>query len=127
VSERDKSPRRGMCAAVLVLEAIALALAVPVMIGVGDVSPGAALAAGLGLAAACVVVAGLLRRPWGYTLGWVLQVGAFALGLLVGAMYGLGALFLLLWGTADLLGRKIERERAAAFAAYDARQAAEGA
>jgi len=115
-----------MCAAVLVLEAIALALAVPVMIGVGDVAPGAALAAGLGLAAACVVVAGLLRRPAGYALGWALQVGAVALGVLVGAMYGLGALFLLLWATADLLGRKIERERAAAFAAYDARRAAEG-
>jgi hypothetical protein len=35
-------------------------------------------------------------------------------------MFFLGAIFALLWGTADLLGRKIERERAAAYAAFDA-------
>jgi len=126
MSERTKSPRRGMCAAILVLEALTLALAVPVMIAVGEVPVGAALAAGLGLAALCVLASGLLRRPWGYQLGWALQVGAVALGFLLPTMFGLGALFVLLWGTADLLGRKIERERAAAFAAYDARQAAEG-
>ena len=33
-------------------------------------------------------------------------------------MFFLGALFALLWGTAYLLGRRIERDRAAAYAAY---------
>ena len=34
-------------------------------------------------------------------------------------MFFLGALFALLWGIAYFLGLKIERERAAAYAAYD--------
>jgi hypothetical protein len=109
-----------MCAAVLALEAIALGLTTPVMISVSDVSAGAALAIGLGLLVACLLVAGLLRRPWAYALGWAIQVGAVALGVVVGIMFVLGGIFALLWGMADFLGRRIDRERAAAFAAYDA-------
>ncbi|WP_246050828.1 DUF4233 domain-containing protein [Nocardioides guangzhouensis] len=121
-AERGKSPRRGMCAAILTLESIALGLTTPVLVTISEVALGTALAIGLGLAAACLVVAGLLRRPWAYVAGWAIQVAAVALGLLVPMMFVLGAIFAVLWGTADLLGRKIERERAEAFAAHDARQ-----
>jgi hypothetical protein len=107
-----------MCAAVLSLEAITVALSTPVMITVSDVSLGTALAAGLGLAAACVVLAGLLRSEAAYAAGWVLQLGALALGFVVPFMFLLGAIFAMLWGMAYLLGRKIERERAAAYAAH---------
>ena len=119
--EREKSPRRGMCAAVLSLEAIALGLTTPVMISVSDVRTATALSVGIGLLVACVLVAGLLRRPWAYVLGWAIQIAAVALGFVVGIMFVLGGIFALLWGLADGLGRKIERERAAAYAAYDAR------
>ena len=112
-----RSPRRGMCAAVLSLEAIVLGLTTPVMIVLSDVPTGAAVGVGLGLAVACLLVAGLLRAEWGYLLGWVIQVWAVALGLVVPIMFVLGPLFALLWGTAYFLGRKIERERAAAYAA----------
>ena len=122
-AERERSPRRGMCAAVLSLEAITLGLTTPVMISVSDVSTGTALAVGGGLHDACLLVAGMLRRPWAYTLGWAIQVAAVALGLVVGIMFVLGGIFALLWGMADLLGRRIDRERAAAFAAYDAQSA----
>jgi len=122
-SEREKSPRRGMCAAVLTLEAVTLGLTTPVMISVSDVSTGAAVAIGVGLLVACLLVAGLLRRPWAYPLGWAIQVAAVALGFVVGIMFVLGGIFALLWGMADLLGRRIDRERAAAFAAYDEQHA----
>jgi hypothetical protein len=112
-----------MCAAVLSLEAITLGLTTPVMISVADVATGTALVIGLGLVAACLLVAGLLRRPWAYALGWVIQVAAVALGFVVGIMFVLGGIFALLWGMADYLGRRIDRERAAAFAAYDAGRA----
>lgn len=125
-SERERSPRRGMCAAILTLEAITLGLTTPVLITLADVPVATALTIGLGLAVLCVLTAGLLRRPWAYSLGWAIQVGATALGLLTPVMFLLGPVFGLLWGTADLLGRKIERERAAAFAAFDRRQAADG-
>ncbi len=114
------SPRRGMCAAVLSLEAITVALATPVMIAVEDVEVGVALAAGLGLAAACLVVCGLLRAEWGYVLGFAVQVAALALGFLVTTMFVLGAIFALLWTTAYWLGRRIEHDRAAYAAAREA-------
>ncbi|WP_245155840.1 DUF4233 domain-containing protein [Nocardioides sp. 503] len=126
MSERTRSPRRGMCAAVLSLEAITLGLTTPVMIAVADVAVSTALVVGLGLMVACLLVAGMLRSPWAYGLGWLIQAAAVGLGFLVPLMFVLGAIFALLWGSADFLGRKIERERAAAYAALDAELAAEG-
>ncbi|WP_323792369.1 DUF4233 domain-containing protein [Nocardioides sp.] len=120
MSERDKSPRRGMCSAVLFLEAITLGLSTPVMIAVADVPPGTALPVGLGLALLCLLTSGLLRKEWAYNVGWSIQGAAIALGFLVTTMFFLGGIFALLWASADLLGRKIERERAAAFRAFDA-------
>lgn len=118
----ERSPRRGMCAAVLCLEAIALGLTTPVLIQIADVAVSTALAIGLGLALACLLLAGMLRAPWAYIAGYVVQVAAIALGLLIPMMFVLGVIFALLWGTADLLGRKIERERAAAWAAWEAQR-----
>lgn len=115
-----RSPRRGMCAAVLALEAVTLGLTTPVMIAMSDVPVAAAVAVGGGLMLACLLVAGLLRREWGYLLGWAIQVWAVALGFVVPIMFVLGPIFALLWGTADHLGRRIERERAAAYAALAA-------
>jgi hypothetical protein len=116
-----RSPRRGMCAAVLALEGIVLALTTPVMVTLGAVPLGTALAIGLGLAAACLVLAGALRSEAAYALGWVVQVAAVGLGFLVPVMFFLGAIFGLLWGCAYFLGKKIERDRAAAYAELDAR------
>lgn len=118
--ERTKSPRRGMCAGVLTLEAIVLGLTAPVLVRFTDVPTGVAIGIGVGLCVACILVAGLLRREWGYTAGWVLQVAAVALGVLAPVMFFLGGIFAALWAAADLTGRRIEAERAAAWAAYDA-------
>ena len=109
-----------MCAAILSLEAIVLGLTTPVMINLADVPWRTACAVGLGLCVACLVLAGLLRWEMAYAAGWVVQVAAIGLGFVVPMMFVLGAIFALLWGTAYFLGRKIERERAAAYAAFDA-------
>ena len=108
-----------MCAAILSLEAIALGLTTPVMINVAGVPWRTAVAVGLGLCVACLVLAGLLRREAAYVAGWVIQVAAIALGVVVTMMFVLGTIFALLWGAAYFVGRKIERERAEAYAAYD--------
>ena len=117
----ERSPRRGMCAAVLSLEAIALGLTTPVMITIADVDTSTALSVGLGLAVVCLLLAGMLRAEWAYVAGYVVQAAAIGLGFVVPVMFGLGAVFAALWAGADLLGRKIERERAAAWTAYPAR------
>jgi hypothetical protein len=116
----ERSPRRGMAAAVLSLEAITLGLTTPVMITIADVPAGTAVAVGLGLAVVCLLLAGMLRAEWAYLAGYVVQVAAIGLGFVIPVMFGLGAVFAALWTAADLLGRKIERERAAAWAAYRA-------
>ncbi|HET7066674.1 MAG TPA: DUF4233 domain-containing protein [Nocardioides sp.] len=123
---KERSPKRGMCAAILSLEAVVLGLTTPVMINLADVPWRTACAIGLGLCLACLVLAGLLRSEVAYAVGWVIQVAAIALGFVVPMMFVLGAIFALLWGSAYFLGRKIERERAAAYAAYDAEQRAGG-
>ena len=115
-----RSPRRGMCAAILCLEAIALGLTTPVMVTIANVELGTALAIGLGLTVICLLLAGMLRNEWAYGAGWLVQVAAIGLGFVVPLMFFVGALFALLWGTAYFLGRKIERERAAAYAAHEA-------
>jgi hypothetical protein len=107
----ERSPRRGMCAAILSLEGVTLGLTTPVLISVTGVDTSTALWVGLGLTVACFVLAGMLRGEWAYAVGWALQVAAFGLGFLIPLMFVLGAVFALLWGTAYFLGRKIERER----------------
>ncbi|WP_254451080.1 DUF4233 domain-containing protein [Aeromicrobium stalagmiti] len=103
---------RGMCAAMLTLEAIVLGLSVPVMISVEDVNKVAALVVGLGLAVLCILVAGSLRRPQAYLVGHVIQVGAIAMGFLVPIMFFVGLMFAALWFGAYFLGRRIEDDKA---------------
>ncbi len=116
---RERSPRRGMCAAVLSLEAITLGLTTPVMISIAGVDTSTALWVGLGLTAACLLLAGMLRAEWAYGAGWVIQGAAVGLGFVIPLMFVLGGIFALLWGSAYFLGLKIERERAEAYAAFD--------
>lgn len=104
---------RRLCAAILTLEAIVLGLSTPVLIAVAGMETATALWIGLGLCVACLVVAGLLRMRWAYVLGWAIQVAAIAVGFQVATMFFLGGIFLLLWGTAYLLGRKIDTDRGA--------------
>jgi hypothetical protein len=120
MSGEQRSPKRGLCAAILSLEAVALGLTTPVMINLANVPWRTACWVGLGLCVACLVLAGLLRSEIAYAAGWALQVAAIGLGFVVPMMFVLGAIFALLWGTAYFLGRRIERERAAAYASYEA-------
>ncbi|HVX54084.1 DUF4233 domain-containing protein [Nocardioides sp.] len=117
--DRDKSPRRGMAAAILFLQAIVLGLTTPVMIAVENVSWQAAVPVGCGLCLVCLMLSGLLRHRWAYTAGWLAQIVSIVLGIVVHMMFVLGAIFLVLWWGAMALSAKIEREKAAAYAEYD--------
>lgn len=117
--DRDKSPRRGMAAAILFLQAIVLGLTTPVMISVENVSWQAAVSVGCGLCLVCLLLSGMLRRRWAYPAGWLVQIVSIVLGVVVHMMFVLGVIFLVLWWGAMALSRKIEREKAAAYAEYD--------
>ena len=102
---------RRLCATVLIFEAVVIGLAIPVAVTIAHAKPVQAGAVGGVLAAAALVIAGLVGRPGqGWTLagGTVLQVAVIATGVVVPAMYGLGVIFGALWLTAIWLGRRYQ-------------------
>ena len=66
-----------------------------------------------GLAVLSILAAGLVRRPFGPALGWVVQALTILSGVWVGMMYLVGGLFALLYGYCQVTGRRIDREQAA--------------
>ena len=68
---------------------------------------------GVGLALLCWLAAGMMRRPWGVTLGWLIQVLTFASAVVVPAMLGVGLIFVVLWGGSLVLCRRVEDQVAA--------------
>jgi hypothetical protein len=108
----NRSLQHAMCAGMLTLQAVALFLAGLVMTGVTDLGFGASFGIGIGLAVLCVAAAGTLLRPWGYALGWAVQVLSLALGFVVPVMFVLGIVFAALWAGAYFLGARIDREKA---------------
>jgi hypothetical protein len=74
-----------------------------------EVDTSIAIAVGLALSAACVLVAAFLRRGRiAYYLGSLLQLAAVLLGIVVPAMFVLGAIFATLWFVALFLGSKVD-------------------
>lgn len=95
-----KAAVRGLGAGTLALEALVLLLAIqPVRVVGGDLS-GAAIGVVVALAVAAVVLAGMMRRPWAWNAGTVLQGLLILGGLLHWSLFGLGIIFALVWAYA---------------------------
>jgi len=88
---------RAVGRATMVLEFVSLLLAIqPIRIIAPD-TPGWGLGIVAGLAFGCLLVAGLLRHPWGWHLGTALQVGVIVTGIFQYSMFIVGAVFLAIW------------------------------
>lgn len=74
----------------------------------GTSSSGTFMAVGSVIAVLCILDAGLLRRPWGITLGWLLQVATLLAALVVPMMLIVGLIFGALWVTALVQGAKMD-------------------
>ena len=74
----------------------------------GSPTSGTFLLLGSVLAVLCVLDAGLMRQPWGITLGWILQLATLACAVIVPAMLIVGLLFGALWVTAQVQGHAME-------------------
>ena len=74
------------------------------------------------LALLCILDAGLLRRPWGVTVGWVLQIATLASAFIVPVMLVVGLLFGSLWLTALVQGRNMDEHTRAVDAQWQAEQ-----
>jgi hypothetical protein len=105
---------RALASTVLVFEAIVVFLAIPVALSLTDASTALVCWTFGGLAVLCLVTPGLLRRPWGYGLGSVLQVAVIGSGLIVPAMAFMGLVFGALWVVALRLGRRVDLAKAQA-------------
>lgn len=75
----------------------------------GNADHTAYLFVGIALALVCLVSAGNLRRPWGVTVGWVVQILTIASSVVVPMMLIVGVMFLALWILALAQGRKMDR------------------
>jgi Protein of unknown function (DUF4233) len=106
-----------MLATVLAAQGIVVFLGALVARGlanaVGDDRDSTWLWVGVGLALLCFVAAGLMRRPWGVTLGWLIQVATFVSAAVVPAMLAVGVIFLALWVGSLILCRRVEDQMAA--------------
>lgn len=65
------------------------------------------------LAVLAIVAAGLVRRPFGPALGWVVQALTILTGFWVPMMVVVGILFAVLYGYCQKVGRRVDREQAA--------------
>lgn len=74
-----------------------------------DSSHTAYLVVGCVLALLCIVAAGAMRRPWGVTLGWAIQIATLAATFIVPMMFFVGLVFGALWITALVQGAKMDR------------------
>ena len=115
-----RSVRQSLGSIVLSFEIIVVFLAALVIWGLAPTEnglwgfpPWVALVAGGVLIVLLVATIGLLRYPWGYALGWTLQVLILATGLLNPAMFFVGALFGGMWWYCMVAGARIDRQRTA--------------
>ena len=111
---RKRSLTESLGSIVLACEALTVFLASLVAFGLDAVHPLPPVVALIGggvLFVAMLVTVGLLRRPWGITLGWVLQALLVATGFLVPAMFFLGAVFAAMWTYAIITGTRIDRTK----------------
>jgi hypothetical protein len=102
---------RRLCGTVLIMEAVVVLLAIVPAKMLEHVHGGTAAAVGGGVALAAIVLAGLVGRPrmgWALYAGSVLQILVIVTGVVMPAMYVLGAIFTALWFTGIWLARKVE-------------------
>ncbi len=88
---------RGVGAGALVIEALVLLLAIVPLHTLGVRMAGFAIGAVVGLAVACVLLAGMLRMAWAWYAGMVVQVLLLACGFFHVALAVLGVLFGGVW------------------------------
>ena len=60
------------------------------------------------LALLCLVAGGLMRRPYGVTMGWLIQLATLLSAMVVPAMLVVGVLFLSLWVFFMVQGARVE-------------------
>ena len=66
---------------------------------------------GLVVGLACIVVAGMITKPWAITAGWVLQVIIALAAFLQPAILFVALIFGGMWGYATIMGARLDARR----------------
>jgi hypothetical protein len=97
----------------LALESLVVFFATLVASRLSSLEPTVVWVGGSGLALACLLSAAFARRRRGLVVGSLVQVLVLGTGVLVPAMFVLGGIFVAMWVWLLLVGRRIDRDRAA--------------
>ncbi|NSC21728.1 DUF4233 domain-containing protein [Streptomyces albus subsp. chlorinus] len=114
---------RTLCASTLIGEFFVIGFAGLVAMRTSDLSTATVWTVSGIAMVLCVLLCGVLTRPGGVQLGWVLQIALIASGFVVPVMFFLGACFAGLWWASVHFGQKIDEAKAR----FAAQSAAEGA
>ena len=101
---------RQLCGTVLIMEAVVIGLAILPAIVLEHANRGLAGSIGGALAVCAILISGVVGRPrmgWALVAGTILQLLVIASGVVVPAMYTLGAIFAALWVTGIWLARRV--------------------
>jgi len=108
-----RAVRARLAATCLALEAFVVFFATLAASAVSNLPDRTVWIGGGVLVLVCLLVVGVVRRPGGIVLGWVVQVLVLATAVVVPAMLALGLVFVALYAWFMVLGGRIDRDRAA--------------
>ncbi|MBN0046316.1 DUF4233 domain-containing protein [Streptomyces actuosus] len=117
---------RTLCSSTLIGEFFVIGFAALVAMKDPDLSTGTVWAVSGTAMVLCLLLCGLVTRPGGVALGWVLQLVLVASGFFVPTMFFMGAVFAVLWWASVHFGRKVDEARAR-FAAQSGSSTADAA
>lgn len=112
MKKKPRSVKVMFASTVLGLEAFVVFFVSLVVFGMKILDPGWALGGGAVLFVVFVTACAILKKPYGYPTGWILQLVLIATGFLVPTMFVVGLLFALTWWYGLRTGARLDRETA---------------
>ncbi len=116
---RNKSSKRALASIALSFEAFVVFFATLTAFGLkaADISPNLPRveiiwAIGLTVSLLCILTPALLLKPFGYAIGWLIQVAVLASGFWLWGMFVIGSMVAGMWIWALVAGGTIDKARA---------------
>jgi len=106
---RQRSLTESLLTIVLALEAVLVFFVALTVFGLHALPPLAAFGGGAVLVLLLALTTRLVRYRWGVRLGWILQVGLLATGILLPVLYIVAGLFVAMWIFCFVRARQIDR------------------
>lgn len=116
---RVRTLRETLGVIILGFELIVVFLCTLALSGLRALPPAVAFGAGGALLALMLVNIWALRFPWGIRMGWATHAVITLSGLVHGAMFFVGGVFLATWAYCMVRGGRIEAERARTIAEHE--------